>query len=419
MFNLKNILPLPRQRIYKIYFLDFIKDFFLLNFRHGVRAKELESKILELTNSNYGLALNRGRIGAYLAVKSIISKKKYKVILSPFTIFDIVNMVICAGATPIFTDINKETLTIDYENILNAYDEHVAAILITHTHKINKNIDEIVNFAKKNNVIIIEDCAISFGTQYKNSYIGTLGDIGFYSFGMFKFISSLNGGFILAKNKKTFIKIYKIQESFNQSNFFQLLQNYLKAIFIIFFTSNLIFKFITNNIVRFGHLNNIKFINKFTKNDPKVKFTNKLPNNYKIKISNHQALSIIKQLEYCSKNHNIRKKNAEIYYNELKDIKEISIPIYYKNTSDGWINFPIQYENRDDLLNFLFKNNRDLAKYFYRNCNDLEIFANYQRNLPIIKDVVNNLIILPTYPSYDIKQVYKNISLIKKYFEYL
>ena len=49
--------------------------------------------------------------------------------------------------------------------------------------------------------------------------------------------------------------------------------------------------------------------------------------------------------------------------------------------------------------------------------NDIEIFANYQRNLPIIKDVVNNLIILPTYPSYDIKQVYNNISLIKKYFE--
>ena len=45
-------------------------------------------------------------------------------------------------------------------------------------------------------------------------------------------------------------------------------------------------------------------------------------------------------------------------------------------------------------------------------------FTNYQRNLPIIKSIVNNLIILPTYPNYDIKQVQKNISLIKKYFEY-
>ena len=125
------------------------------------------------------------------------------------------------------------------------------------------------------------------------------------------------------------------------------------------------------------------------------------------------------ELENYSINQDIRQKNAEIYYNELKDVKEISIPKYFNNTSDGWINFPIQYENRDDLLNYLFKNNRDLAKYFYRNCNDLEIFVNYQRNLPIIKNVVKNLIILPTYPSYDIKQMYKNISLIKKYFEYL
>ena len=63
MFNLKNILPLPRQRIYKIYFLDFIKDFFLLNFRHSVKAKELESKILELTNSNYGFCYPRRNDG--------------------------------------------------------------------------------------------------------------------------------------------------------------------------------------------------------------------------------------------------------------------------------------------------------------------------------------------------------------------
>ena len=178
--------------------------------------------------------------------------------------------------------------------------------------------DKIINFAKKNNIIIIEDCAISFGTQYKNSYIGTLGDIGFYSFGMFKFVSSLNGGFIVTKNKEIYKKIYKIHESFNHPNFFQLLNNYLKAIFINFFTSNLIFKFITSNIVRFGYLNNIKFINNFSKNDPKVKFINKLPYNYKIKISNNQANSIIKQLDNVKNNLKIRIENAYLYYNDFK-----------------------------------------------------------------------------------------------------
>ena len=145
MFNLKNIRPLPRQRIYKIYFLDFIKDIFLFNFRYGKKVKELEQKILDLTNAKYGIALNRGRLGAYLAVKSIISKKKYKVILSPFTIFDIVNMVICAGATPVFADINRETLTIDYANIKKVYDDNVVAILVTHMHTINKDMDKITH----------------------------------------------------------------------------------------------------------------------------------------------------------------------------------------------------------------------------------------------------------------------------------
>ena len=71
---------------------------------------------------------------------------------------------------------------------------------------------------------------------------------------------------------------------------------------------------------------------------------------------------------------------------------------------------------RKDLLNFMFKNNRDIAKYFYRNCNELDIFDQYKNGLPIIKEVVNDLVILPTYPKYSKNQIYQNIKLIKSYF---
>ena len=410
--------PLPRQKIYKIYFLDFIFDLLTFNLKKINKVKKLENKILSLSESKYGLALNRGRLGAFLAVKSIVTTKKNKIILSPFTIFDVINMVICAGGIPVFADVDKYTITINLENIKKCYTPDVAGILITHNHQINKDIDEIIKFKNEKNIFLIEDCAISFGTKYNNKFIGTLGDISFYSFGIFKFVSSLNGGFILTNNENCFNIFKNITNTFANPSIITLFKNFFKAAFITLFTQRSFFKYFVSYIIRLGYLHNIKFINKFAKNDPKVKKIEFLPNNYKIKISNHQALTIIKQLENYSINQDIRKKNAEIYYNELKDVKEISIPKYFNNTSDGWINFPIQYENRDDLLNFLFKNNRDLAKYFYRNCNDLEIFTNYQRNLPIIKSIVNNLIILPTYPNYDIKQVQKNISLIKKYFEY-
>ena len=73
---------------------------------------------------------------------------------------------------------------------MKVYDEDVAAILITHTHLINTDIEKIKNFAKEKNILLIEDCAISFGTRKRNQLIGTIGDISFFSFGLFKFIRS-------------------------------------------------------------------------------------------------------------------------------------------------------------------------------------------------------------------------------------
>ena len=66
--------------------------------------------------------------------------------------------------------------------------------------------------------MLIEDCAISFGTKNNNQLIGTIGDISFFSFGVFKFISSLNGGMILTKNKNLFNKIVDEHQNFKSSD---------------------------------------------------------------------------------------------------------------------------------------------------------------------------------------------------------
>ena len=159
--------PLPRQKIYKIFLLDFIFDLLTFNLKKINKVKKLENKILSLSESKYGLALNRGRLGAFLAVKSIVTTKINKINLSPFTIFDVINMVICAGGVPVFADVDKYTITINLENIKKCYTPDVAGILITHNHQINKDIDGIIKFKNEKNIFLIEDCAISFGTKYK------------------------------------------------------------------------------------------------------------------------------------------------------------------------------------------------------------------------------------------------------------
>jgi len=416
-YKISKMRPQPRQKIYRIFFIDFIISLFSIKLKKTNKVYLLERKINQLTKTKNGLALNKGRLGAYLAVKSIITPKKNKIILSPFTIIDLVNMVICAGGIPVFVDVDEKSITIDYKSIKKNYTTDVAGILITHNHKINKDIDKIIEFKNTKNIYLIEDCAISFGSIYNNKFIGTLGDIGFYSFGMFKFVSTLNGGFITTNNDKLYEKFKKELYTFKKPEVLPLIKMFFKALFITFNTHNIIFKKLVSHIIKFGHLKNVNIINKFSKNDPAVKKINFLPEKYKIKISNYQAQSIIKQLDSNIKNKKIRNENASIYYKELSEINELIIPEYIVGTQDSWINFPIQYKNRNDLLSFLFKNDRDIAKYYYRNCNELKIFDQYKKNLPNIKIIVKNLIMLPTYPSYNKKQIYQNIKIIKNYFK--
>ena len=409
--------PQARQKIYKFSAIKNLINFFTFGILNFNKTKKLEEYLKNIFNTQHIICLNRGRLGAYLAVKAAVTNKKNKIIMSPFTIFDLVNMVLCAGGIPVFSDIEKKSLTINYDNIIKVYNDDVAAIIITHTHLINADIDKIKAFTKEKNILLIEDCAISFGTKNNNQLIGTIGDISFFSFGVFKFISSLNGGMILTKNKNLFNKISDEHKNFNSSDFKMAFKNYFKCLFISFSTNDFIFKYFTSFLVRFGYLNKIKTINNFSKNDPNPFMQKKLHESYKKKISDSQSSQILNQLPYYLEDFVVRIKNAKLYYDNLKDIDEIQIPRFEETERNGWINFPILYKKRNKLLKYLFLNNRDIAIYFYRDCNQLEIFSEYKNmDLTNIAEVVNEIIILPTYPKYDEKQILTNIKLIREYF---
>tara|TARA_Y100000741_G_scaffold365103_1_gene359125 strand:+ start:823 stop:2064 length:1242 start_codon:yes stop_codon:yes gene_type:complete len=409
--------PLPRQKIYKISIIKSFFDFFTFGLFNYYKTNKLTHFLQKFFDEKKILCLNRGRLGAYLATKVSVTKNKKKVILSPFTIYDVINMVICAGAQPVFCDVEKSSITINMENILKVYDDEVAAILITHTHLMNSDILEIVKFCKSKDIILIEDCAISFGTKLNDQLIGTLGDVSFFSFGLFKFVSSLNGGLILATNKKIYDKILEEYVNFRGIDYTMIFKNFFKSIFITTLTNNFIFKFFSSFIIKYGQLHKINIINNFSKNDPNPQYLKKIPKNYKKIISPSQSAAILQQIPNYINDFKIRIDNAKIYYMNLKDINEIEIPYFDNNFCNGWINFPIMYKERDKLLNFLFENNRDLAIYFYRNCNDLNIFEKYKnKNLKVINEVINEIIILPTYPKYEKKQIMQNIILIKQFF---
>jgi perosamine synthetase len=409
---------LPRQKIYKLHLINFIKDFFLGKFTRGNNILPLENDLKKYLNVKNVKLLFRGRLGIYLAVKSIINHDKNEIILPPLTIFDVINMVVCAGGKPVFVDVDLKNFCPTLDEIKKYYNKKTAGVIVTHMHKCANETYEIRDFCKTNKIKLIEDTAIGFGASLKQKKLGTIADIGIYSFSMFKFISTLNGGAVVTNDDEIHHKICNELKNFTKPKIKHLFKKFIYGLIINTSTYTPIFKLFTFWIIKLGYLKNINFIKSFTKNDPDPYQLEKLPEYYKLNMSDYQARCIKDQLPDLNKNYYKRKIFFKTYFDELKDIKELKIPLYDQNTDDPYINFPILYKERDKLLKFMFMNNRDVAHYFYRNCNDIKFFSRYYNpKIFNIKIIVNNIILLPTYSKYSLLDVQRNIKVIRRFFK--
>ena len=99
-------------------------------------------------SKNY-LILSQGRVGIYLAVKSIVNKKKREIILSPFTVFEVVNMVKSAGGVPVFADLKFPNTELNINEIKNKISKKTAGVIFTQYHGYNSNIQKISILLKK------------------------------------------------------------------------------------------------------------------------------------------------------------------------------------------------------------------------------------------------------------------------------
>jgi len=105
-----------------------------------------------------------------------------EVITTPFTFFSTAESISSVGATPVFVDVEKETYNIDPLKIEEKINEKTKAIMPVHIFGQSSKMDEIMAIAKKYNLKVIEDAAQAVGAEYKENKVGSIGDIGCFSF---------------------------------------------------------------------------------------------------------------------------------------------------------------------------------------------------------------------------------------------
>lgn len=125
-----------------------------------------------------------------------------EVIMPSYTYVSTANAFALRGARCIFVDINPRTMNIDEDKLEAAITDKTKAIVVVHYAGVACNMDKILEISKKHNLSIVEDAAQGFLSTYKGAYLGTIGDIGCFSFHDTKNITMGQGGAIVINNKK-------------------------------------------------------------------------------------------------------------------------------------------------------------------------------------------------------------------------
>lgn len=174
----------------------------------GDNVTSFEKEVAAYHNVYNALGLGSGTDALYLSLRALDIKEGDEVITTPFTFFATAEAIAYVGATPVFADIDKDTLNIVPAEIEKKITSKTKAIIVVHIFGQPADMDEIMAIAKKHNLKVVEDCAQAFGAKYKGIPVGSIGDTGCFSFYPSKNLGAYgDGGMMITNNPEIYEKV--------------------------------------------------------------------------------------------------------------------------------------------------------------------------------------------------------------------
>ncbi|HUH67049.1 MAG TPA: DegT/DnrJ/EryC1/StrS family aminotransferase [Syntrophales bacterium] len=168
----------------------------------GPNVAELEKEIAQYHRVSHAIGVASGTDALLLSLRACGIGAGDEVITTPFTFIATADVISLLSATPIFTDIARDTFNIDPGKIEEKITRKTKAIIPVHLFGHPADMDPICALAGKYNIRVIEDCAQAFGATYKGEKVGTRGDCGCFSFFPSKNLAGYgDGGMIITGNE--------------------------------------------------------------------------------------------------------------------------------------------------------------------------------------------------------------------------
>jgi dTDP-4-amino-4,6-dideoxygalactose transaminase len=188
-----------------------------VNYWTGDEGRQFEQEFAEWIGSKYAVAVANGTLALEFALKELgIGECDVgfdEVIVTSRTFFASASAIVNVGATPVFVDIDENSQNITTETIVPAITENTKAILTVHLAGWPCEMGPIMALAKQNNLYVVEDCAQAHGARYRGRSVGSIGDIGCWSFCQDKIMSTGGeGGMVTTNSRDLWSKVWSYKD---------------------------------------------------------------------------------------------------------------------------------------------------------------------------------------------------------------
>jgi dTDP-4-amino-4,6-dideoxygalactose transaminase len=179
----------------------------------GPEVESLEKNIAEYCKTKFSVGVASGTEALHLALIACGVGKGDEVITTSFTFVATAEVVSHLGAQPVFVDINQNNFNIDTKLIASKITKRTKAIIPVHLYGQASDMDPLLEIARKSGLKIIEDCAQAFGSEYKERKVGSIGDVGCFSFYPSKNLGCYgDGGMVVTSNRDIYQKVKLLRQ---------------------------------------------------------------------------------------------------------------------------------------------------------------------------------------------------------------
>ena len=331
----------------------------------GKEVERFEQEFASYNGVSYAVGVGSGTEALHIALRAIGIGPGDEVITTAHTAVATASAILLAGATPVFVDIDPDYFTMDPNQIESAITPKTKAIIPVHIYGQPCDMDTIIEIAHEYNLKVIEDCAQAHGATYKGNRVGSMGDIGCFSFYPTKNLGAIGDGGAIITNDNSIARKIKLMREYGWE------KRYVSS-----------------------------------------------EEGWNSRLDELQAAILRIKLKNLDVDNNRRHKLANIYQNELNELP-LQLPRVRNDSNHVFHLFVIKTDQRDKLMGHLRENGMQSTIQYPVPVHQQDFYIKTlgDYSLPVTEKSAGSILSLPMYPELDEADQKQVVDVLHNYYK--